>query len=341
MRALTAGVLAALLLAGGSAGAQTADELNKARTMFREGVALSAANNWAGALAKFKQVAQVKMNAQVAFNIAECEEHLGKLTSALGNYRLAQSEAASSNAKDVAAQVDGRISALEERIPKLTIKRGEGAETATIELDGVELGSTQIGTAIQVDPGPHVVVAKVDGKEKARETANVPEKETKAVTIVIDADMEKPSDATPKPSDDGKPADTTPAPDQGGSIVPGAAIAGVGVASAAVGVVFMVMRGGTLSDLDTLCGGDNTCPPSAQDTADKGKLYTGLAEVTLALGAVGIATGIVLMVTSGPKKTEAPAAAPEPAAKRPDPRLRFDAAGPGADVGGVSLLGRF
>jgi hypothetical protein len=99
------------------------------------------------------------------------------------------------------------------------------------------------------------------------------------------------------------------------------------------------MRGGTLSDLDDVCGGDNSCPASAEDTADKGKLFTGLAEVTLALGVVGVAAGVFLLVTSGPKKPDAPTdSGGAPAARR---GMRFIGAAPGADVGGASLMGSF
>ena len=139
--AVMGAVLALGLLSHADASAQSKEELDKARAAFREGLALSAANNCAGALVKFKAVAAVKMTPQVAFNIAECEEKLGKLVSALGNYRLAQSAAVGDRkAKDVAANAAPRIASLEDRIPKFTIKRGKGAEAAKVELDGNELG---------------------------------------------------------------------------------------------------------------------------------------------------------------------------------------------------------
>lgn len=332
-----ASVVVPLMLASPAWG-QSKEELAKARTLFREGVALSAANNWSGALTKFKAVAQVKMTAQVAFNIAECEEHLGQLLSALGNYRLASSEAQqpNANASDVAGQVGGRISALEARIPKLVIKRGEGAESAVIELDGTELGASQVGVEIAVDPGPHVVVGKVGGKEMARETATLAEKETKKVSIVIDLETAPKGGGTPDVKPD-QPGPTQPDQTKPGSKVPGAVVTGLGVASLGMGVVFLIMRQGAISDLDAMCGGDDTCPPSAQDTADKGKLYTGLAEVGIGLGVVGVGAGIVLLVTAG-KGSAAPAPAAPAAAK---PGVRFIGAAPGASIGGASLVGRF
>ena len=129
--ALGLGVLAATLAFGGGVRAQTRQELDAARKQFQEGMALSAANNCSAALTKFRAVANVKMTAQVAFNIAECEERLGKLVSALGNYRLAASQAQGDpKAKDVASRVADRIDAVEARVPRLTIRRGKGADIA-------------------------------------------------------------------------------------------------------------------------------------------------------------------------------------------------------------------
>jgi hypothetical protein len=342
-RRLTAALCAAALLcASGSAAAQPKQDLKRAHQLFNEGIALSAAKNWSGALAKFKEVAQFKMTAQVAFNIAECEEALGKLLSALGNYRLASNESQDGKAKDVAAQVDARIAALQERIPKLTIERGARAETATIELDGAELGSTEIGTAISVDPGSHVIVGKIGKEEGSRETVTLEEKESKTVSIVIDEALlkkpERPVD--PPPIEPPKPPPVT-----SGSKVPGAVVTGVGAASLVVGVVFIVLRQGTISDLDTLCGGDDTCPASAEATADKGKTFTGVAEATMALGVVGVATGIILLATSGSKA--APADGTSTAVNGPlglpknGRGVGFLGVAPGATFGGASLVGRF
>jgi len=321
-------------VAAGDAAAQSKEELDRARVLFREGVALSAANNCAAALGKFQEVAKVKMTAQVAFNIGECEERLGKLIEALGNYRVAASMAADDKkAKDVAAKVGERVEALEARIPKLTVKRGEGADTATIELDGVELGASQISTQLPVNPGSHVVVAKMSGKEYVHETVSLEEKESKTFEVKLDlppTQVEQPAIEEPKPE---------PPPPPSGSKVPGAVVLGVGIASGIAAGVFWGLRGGAIGDLDTMCGGDNSCPPAAQDTYDKGRLYTGLAEVTTAVGIVGIATGIVLLVTSGPKKPAAPEG--EASSAQNKRGVRFVSGAPGASVGGLSLVGRF
>src|SRR5258708_5536523 len=107
---LFAAIFAATLVPSLAARADE-DPVARAREEFTEGVSLMAANDWAGALKKFKDVGRVKMNANVAFNMAECEDHLGLLVQALGDYRLASAKAQDGSAAKVAEQVDARIAA--------------------------------------------------------------------------------------------------------------------------------------------------------------------------------------------------------------------------------------
>lgn len=341
--AFAMGALMAVLLAGREAPAQTKEELQKARQTFMEGVALASGNNCAGAIEKYKEVARVKMTPQVAFNIAECEERLGKLVSALGNYRLVASllidPKVRAKAKDVDAQVPGRISALEERIPRLVIKRGKGAEMAVLLLDGAELGSAQIDAELPIDPGPHEVVARVGEKEGSRSAVTVAEKESKTVEVTIDLAALNRKDTPPEPPPKAPEPVRVAAPESGGSKVPGIVVTSIGVASLAAGaVLFFGPRQGTIDELEKKCGGDMTCPPSAEETAKKGRLYTGIAEVAAGVGVVALTTGIVLLATSGGKKEPGEAALAVPGTSG---RVRWIGSAPGADTGGVSLAGRF
>ena len=195
--ARTRGAVASALLVGAvlawssPAAAQSKDELNRARQEFQEGVALAAANNCAAAIGKFRSVLQVKATAQVSFNIAECEERMGRLAAAVGDYRVARQDRRGrpEGQGRLRQKCGDKIAAIEQqRIPKetCTINRGNGAElSATIELDGVELGAAQLGTEIPVDPGPHVIVGKVGEKVYFRQNVTLEEKEAKPIDVVM------------------------------------------------------------------------------------------------------------------------------------------------------------
>ncbi|WP_437692622.1 PEGA domain-containing protein [Sorangium sp. So ce176] len=339
---LVAAALAVAALAAPPAEAQTKEELAAARALFQEGVALSAANNCAAALARFHAVADVRRTPQVLFNIAECEARLGKLVSALGNYRIAAAAAAGDpRANDVTANVGARIEDLEQRTPKLAIRRGQGALTATILLDGAALGAAELSADIPVDPGPHVVSARIGDREVVRETVTLAEGEERTVEVAI---TEPPAEPLPAARAPEPPPAAAPAPAARPSRVPGLVVLGAGIASGAVGGVFLGLRAGTLSDLDALCGGDTSCPPSARPTADRGRLYTGVAEVAIGLGVVGVAAGIALLVTSsGAARAEprAGAVADRRGAGGGADRAAVVLHAPGADLAGLSVAGGF
>ncbi len=261
-------------------------DVERARELFREGVALMAAENYAGALAKFKEVGRSRMNAQVAFNIAECEEKLGKVVAALGNYRLAlaKSQEPGANAAAVAENAPGRIEALEARVAKLTVFRKEEKPnpTAKIELDGVELASAQIGTAIPADPGRRTLRVVTGDRALVTRTVDLKDGEALTVTLEIPAPVE------------GAAIDPGPLPQSGVSI-PGVVLTVVGGGMLVAGGVFLGLRQAAISDLDEQCGGDRSCPASAEETYDQGRLYTGLAEGFIPAGVAAATVGIVLL----------------------------------------------
>jgi len=134
---------AALGVAPRSAQAQAAadgDAIKRARDQFNQALSLQTGGDWAGALALLKEVAAVKPTPQVRFNIALCEERLGRLVAALGDYELAASDAQVEKSDQVRQEVDSRLESLKARVPRIVVKRGENADSATISLDGVSLG---------------------------------------------------------------------------------------------------------------------------------------------------------------------------------------------------------
>jgi hypothetical protein len=278
-------------------------ELTKARAQFQQGLALETAGDWAGALGLFQEVAAVKMTAQVRFNIALCEEHLGRLALALGDYRLALAEADETKATTVAAQVPGKIDALNARIPKVLVKRGAGAEYATISLDGVALGSVSVGRAMPVDPGPHSIDARAPGFNMFMTSFNIQEKETKTIEVTL----AKITRVEATPMTQVARTETTPGPGRTVTKAPVAAyiVGGTGVALLVTSGVFFILQQGVKSDLDTKCA--NGCPRdgSADSLKNKGNLYTIVADTTLAAGVVGVGVGAVLYFTSKPKSVEA------------------------------------
>jgi hypothetical protein len=280
----------------------SAEALKHAREQFGQALALQTAGDWAGALALLKEVAAVKSTPQVRFNMALCEERLGKLVAALGDYELAAADARAEKADKVAEEVEGRLEALRQRIPKITVKRGSGAEAAIIALDGVSLGDQVVGTPMPTDPGPHTVEAQAPGFKPFRQSLRLAEQESELLEIVLEPEPVPPPDLRPRPN----------APRvQGRSPVYGYIVGGVGIASLGTAGVFLGLRAGKIDSLDKRCP-DHVCPASAQSDIDAGKLYTNIANVTAVVGVAALATGLVLVLTSGPRHEASVALAPAP-----------------------------
>lgn len=315
----------AIVTVAPTAAAQSQDDLERARNFFREGLSLEAAGNWAQALAKFREVGKVKLTPQVRFHMARCNEQLGHLNTALGEYKLAEYEGGQQNIPELASITQAR-QALESRVPKIIIRRGKGAELARVELDGVDLGENQIGQPFSIDPGPHRIIAKLPGEKEFRYAAFVKESETTEVELAPPVGDEAAADQPSKPAVGGDKGVTTEQVKKS-SALPWI-IGGVGAASLVGSGVFYILRSGAKSDLDSGCRADGVCPKSLEDTQSKGELYSTLSLVTLGVGVVGIGVATVLLVTA-PKK-EQPAQA----------GLHWDVvAGPGSAA--LSVDGRF
>lgn len=308
------------------------EELSRARARFQQATELEQAGNWAAALQQFREVGQVRMTPQVRYHIALCEEKLGKLVAALGGYELALSEAESLG-PDFQKEVEDKTNALRRRIPKLVIQRGEGAEAATIELDGIALGASSIGIEVPLDPGPHQVSARAAGYEPYSETIDVPEKEVQRVSVSL---VKIPAEASPRRSAPVEPAAPVVPPEQPSRTVPYAIGIGGGVLLVTSGV-FYLMRQSQVNDLNSLCGGEGTCRLAPGATLDqvnsaKSKLntYNSLTNITFlgGLAAVGVAVGLLVLESS-------PSAKPQTASWQLTP------AAPGANLAGLSLTNAF
>lgn len=304
--AVTFVVLPGVAWAQDPAADSSAEALKRAREQFGQALALQTAGDWAGALALLKEVAAIKSTPQVRFNMALCEEKLGRLVAALGDYELAAADARAEKADQVAEEVEGRLESLRQRIPKITVKRGSGAEAASVALDGTSIGDQVVGTPMPTDPGPHTVEAKAPGFKPFRKALRLAEQQSETVELVLEPEPVPPPGIVAGGS-------TPPA---GRSPVLGYVIGGIGIASLGASGIFLGLRAGKISDLDKACP-NRTCPSDQQSDIDAGKLYTTIANVSLAVGVAAVAGGVVLVLSSGPSKEEpAVALAPAPGGAR-------------------------
>jgi hypothetical protein len=256
--------------------------LTNARALFQRGIELEQAGNWSAAMQAFREVGQVRMTPQVRFHIALCEERLGRLVAALGGYELALAEA-DSVGPDFRGEVESNVTRLRETIPRIVIRRGTGAEAATIELDGVVLGDSSVGVEVPLDPGPHAVTAKAPGYRTLEKTVTVSENSREEVTIELEP--------LPKEELGLVGVQTQPIP----RYVP-YVLGGVGVASLVASGVFFALRQDKIKELEDACP-NHECPwgvSALRQKNDDMRTYHYGSLITLGTGVALLGTAVVL-----------------------------------------------
>jgi hypothetical protein len=318
--------------------AEDAKELSRARAKFQRATELEQAGNWAGALQLFREVGQVKMTAQVRYHIALCEMNLGKLVAALGGYELALAEA-DEVGPAFKKEVSDSIEDLKARIPKLVIMRGEGAQAASIELDGVALGSNYIGVEFPVDPGPHTVEAKAPGHKPFYTTVSIEEKGRETVEVLLER-VRVDSDASGGGRESMNAGAGDVARDRPPSRLVPYVIGGVGVASLLASGTFFLLRQGAFVEVEDLCGTPDqlsSCPAEnkqkAEEHFNRGVTYNTLSMATLGVGVVAVGVAVTLYVTQS--NSSSARLAPRHVAG-----WQLQPSSPGSDAG-MSLVGRF
>jgi hypothetical protein len=274
-----------------------------AEALFREGRALSDAGDIAGACAKFRESDRLDPAVGTTFNIADCEERLGRLARAWTLFdEVAQRLPATDKRRDVAKK---RAAALEPRLPKLNVRlSADAASGARVVRDGVELGSASLGTALPVDPGEHVVVVSAAGREDRSFKVIVSEREIRSLTVepgppLVTAAVEKPELAVA--TDAKKPLPPARSP------TVGYVVAGVGVAGLIVGAVAGVLVMKKKAIVDEHCDASKQCDDEGLEATSSGKTWGMITTVGLVTGAVGVGAGTYLVLSAGSRDDRAAA----------------------------------
>jgi hypothetical protein len=300
-------------IAGPAEGGNPA-EIVAARELFRKGAEDADAGRFSEGLEKFKRVAAVKETAAVRFNIARCEEALGKTGAALADFELAAREGGQdAKAEDVAKLAVQRADALRPRVPRLTvIPPAHAPEGMAVSLDGGKLTNATLAVGLPLDPGRHVVDATAPGRAPFHAELSLDAGEAKRVDLSLPAKREVTTSPTTGPSTDTAP-DASPSPGAHGSSQTtwGWVTVAAGGALAVGSGVFLLLHNNAVSTLNDACPTPSQCqaPPDQQaslnGTASNARLYEGLSIGLLAGGALAVGAGFVLLATSPNGKTPA------------------------------------
>jgi hypothetical protein len=286
-----------------AAPARAADP-DPAQTLFDRGLAGMEAGRYDEACPDIQRSLELDRRPGTLFTLAECEAKRGRMATAVARYDEYLALYATLPADKKSKQGDReRVSrearaALLAQVPELTLVLPPDAPRGTeVTCDGIAVKTSELGTPIRVDPGPHVVLTHVPGGPASTARIVLGPGERKGIALRV-----VPVEAAAPPP---------PAPATAGQRVAAGVTGGVGLALVATGAVLGSIAKSRWNDVLQRCKdpvAGTGCAPSDQSQAENaGRLADG-STATLVAGGAAVVTGVVLWLTA-PPVNKAPAAA--------------------------------
>jgi hypothetical protein len=295
-RTTAALLLASALLAPAQAWAASKDAA-EADALFRAGRKAMEARAYAEACPKFAESLRLDPAVGTLFNLANCEQKIGKLAEAYAHFHEVLAQLAPKDDRGPSARA--HLAEMEPRLSRLTLARAPGEpDLLAISRDGVALGAAAVGVATVVNAGDHEVTATAPGHADAHLHLTITEGERRE--IAVHAGPATASLAGPAPTDAGDGA--------GARRTAGFVLGGIGIATLGVGAVTGALTLGKASIVKdpAHCNAALHCDEAGVAAAKAGGTLSVVSTATILAGAAAAAAGVVLVITS---RTRAPVTA--------------------------------
>jgi len=287
----------------------TPQELETARSLYKEGKDLRAAGDLSGAIEKLQAAHALGNTPVTGIELARAFEAAGKLVEArevalsIAHIPVAGDE----REKSAEARVDAAKLAddLRARIPTLRAKVTglASGEPAHLAIDGVGVPDVALAEPQKVDPGKHVLELHAGEGATAREVrAEVTAVEGRSVEVLLEVPA-APSSLQPTPAPpSATPPQSEPAPAEAPRHGTMPTLSKVGLAVAATGVAAGLITGYVALDHKNALGGEcsgDQCQkgmPGASDL-DAARTAATISTVSFCIAGVGLAAVVIGLVT--------------------------------------------
>jgi hypothetical protein len=289
-----AGILAGFCLAlaatssGVALGAPSAKDRADARALVQKAKAAAKAKKWGEAIEAYKKAEALDPSPQTELDLARAQASGGKLVDAEKGF-AALAEATTPAAKKLNGAATSGLADVKKRMPHLKVNATPAGALVTVD------DQASAGSDIEVDPGDHKISIEAEGYESATRQVSLKEGEHEEIAVTLT----KSAVAAKEPVKEESSASSGP------SRVPAIVAFGVGAVGIGVGATFGAMAFSATNDAKQLCMG-NACKPAAQPKIDESKRDGNISTVAFVIGGVGVATGVVLLLVSGGKKSDEP-----------------------------------
>lgn len=295
------------------------NNIGAAEVAFDEAVALVEKGQYKEACAKFEESDRLDHAMNTVYNLADCYEKLGRITSAWEAYQKVANEARQAGKDALKKDAQDRADALKPKISKLTIAVPPSVAATSglvVKRDGVIVDSELWNQSIPVDAGEHTIVVSAPARSPWQTSISLSEAQAEKVTV-----PELEAAALPG--------------QKIGAIVAG----GVGVAGFIVGGVFGSLTISKWAEAVEACAsaGDRqvSCPTQAQANnaqalGDEATTLATVSNIAFVVGGAALVGAGVLWLTA-PSESATSGSAP----------LRIGIAAPGPGSIGGAVKGSF
>jgi hypothetical protein len=262
-----------------------------AREQLKIGYQLSQEGKCTEALPHLVESLKLEVKAITLINLANCEEKVGRLGDAMGHWADARQRAQFEDAKAISEEAERRATALEPRLPKLTIMLSDAARDAraSVSRDDISLGPASLGIPLPVNPGEHVIVVRAAGHADAATKLTIAEAEQKTIDVGLG-----PAGASTGAAD---------APKSSGGRTSALVYVGFGgaVVLGAVGAITGLMAVGKANDAERDCPALACRDQAALDAVDSGRTLGTVSTIAFIAVPIFAVIGVYGLVSGGKK----------------------------------------
>ncbi len=281
-------------------------ETTAAEGLFYASRTLMQAGRFAEACPKLEESMRLDPGIGTQFNLADCNEHIGKIATAWIAFHDVASQSKLSNQPDREKVASKRAAALEPRLPRLAVDVTGAPAGLEVKRDALVVPPSAWGTPVPVDPGTHRIVVTAPRKQPWEITITA--REGKVARVSVPRDLPdigvvvvpaSPAPELAEPAEAQAAAFPQPVVEGHGGAqrAVGWVVASLGVAGVGVGAGFGLSSLGERNAARAHCNGVG-CDSDGVSLRDDALRNGNIATISMIAGGAAVAGGLLLVLTA-------------------------------------------
>ncbi|HKY37573.1 MAG TPA: hypothetical protein VJN18_16640 [Polyangiaceae bacterium] len=271
-----------------------------AQSLFEQAKVLMSGGEYDQACSKLEESQRLDPGGGTLLNLAHCHELQGRVATSWTEFKEALSQAHRDSRPDRVAAAEEHISALEPKLPWLTLIVTSPVEGQEVKLDGVLVGRAAWGMPVAIDPGQHELSASAPSKQPFSQRLGMAISEQRTITIaalaaVQDSGTSARAPNAPQSTSTSQPLlDDPPKNEQVTGSTTRTYIGGAGGLFLILGAIAGLDALENHKESNKLCPTDTTCTKEGAQLEDRARTSAWISNVSLGLGVVGVATWFLM-----------------------------------------------